>query len=136
MYPSCGSDKTAALDAREAWLRDWEVTLTVRDAELRRREQALETAAQRVMGSGKASDGFVDPVVAETEEQLGGDDEEGQGDGTTTEDVRQGYSERGWRKSRTMDRWMILMGGLFGVTPKLGAYGKDRSESRWWVQCN
>ena len=83
--PSCGgaggmAEGAAALEAREAWLREWEAALMVRGAELRRREQALEAAAAReqqsVVVAAVVEDAVAGAKDAPTEEQYVGDVEE------------------------------------------------------------
>lgn len=71
--PSCGGvgalpEAATALEAREAWLREWEAALVVRDAELRRRKQALEAAACD-QGSDDAVAVAKDPPTEEGEQE-------------------------------------------------------------------
>lgn len=83
--PSCGgagamTEAATALEAREAWLREWEAALVVRDAELRRREQALEVAAC----DQESNDAVAVAKDAPTED---GEQEQGVRDGETAIEV-------------------------------------------------
>jgi hypothetical protein len=71
--PSCGgagamTEAATTVEAREAWLQEWEAALVVRDAELRRRELALEAAAAD-QGSDEAGPKDTPTEEGEQEEQ-------------------------------------------------------------------